>query len=95
MKINEDTEASIECKLESLKADPPAFPVQIAGLKQTDHFTGISRLEYFAAAALANLNLQAHVSKPSSETLAESAFSIAEAMCAEADKRREKVSCAD
>ena len=64
----------------------PAFPIPVPRSAE-----GISRLEYFAAAALANLNLQAHISKPSSEALAQSAFNIAEAMCVEAKKRRKAI----
>jgi hypothetical protein len=50
-----------------------------------DKFTGtfhpgLSKREWFAGMALANLNLQSHIAKPGAEALAESAFNIADAM---------------
>jgi hypothetical protein len=48
-------------------------------VKKIEHAPKSLRDE-FAMAALANLNLQAHVSKPAAENLAESAYNIADAM---------------
>lgn len=64
----------------SEKDGGPAFPTVDAN-RPADYGTcGMTLRDYFAAQALANLNLQAHVSKPAAENLAKSAYEIADAM---------------
>lgn len=46
----------------------------------TVHMRGMTLRDYFAGQALANLNLQAHVSRPGADQLARSAYEIADAM---------------
>ena len=58
-----------------------AFPSSAIGVHE-----GMTLRDYFAGQVLANLNLQAHVAKPAAESMARSAYEIADAMIAERDK---------
>lgn len=62
----------------------PAFPTDHSNNENyTTIIGGMSLRDYFAAQAIAALNVQAHVEMPGAEQLAHSAYEIADAMLRE------------
>jgi len=72
--------------MSAVETGGPAFPVpsqdvqMIEGRRYDLREEGMTLRDYFAAKALMALDIQAHVARPAAQTLAKSAYEIADAM---------------
>lgn len=76
-----------------MKDGGPAFPCKQLdwdraerGVERYNHFVGMSLRDYFAAAALQAVGLNATVMNPQADHIANLAYIVADAMLAERDK---------
>ena len=78
-----------------MTSQQPAYPTNNSHAQQSDGQCGLTKLDYFAGQALQSIHLQVPADATDAELepfhgfIARTALGVAEALCAELDKRKE------